>query len=145
VAGAEPAREYGEKLIIQREKTMKFYDLNQLENDEVNKSYLRKAVCGESLTVAKVEVREGETTQPHSHDTEEVIFVLKGCWRFRLPDGEVVLRENQMLCIPAGVEHSSEVLEDSIALDICSKYRSDWFSGQDKILHSNPEQFLWAV
>ena|SRR5687767_11044184 len=124
---------------------MKFYDLNELENDEVSGSYFRKAIYGESLTVAKVEVNEGETTQPHSHDTEEVIFVLKGCWLFHLPDGDVTLRENQMLCIPAGVEHSSEVLENTIALDICSKYRSDWRSGQDKILHSNPEQFLWAV
>ena len=124
---------------------MKFYDLDKLENDEVNKSYLRKAVYGESLTVAKVEVKEGETTQPHAHDTEEVIFVLKGAWLFHLPEGDVVLRENQMLCIPAGVEHSSEVVEDTVALDICSKHRPDWLSGQDKVLHSNPEQFLWAV
>lgn len=124
---------------------MKFYDLNELESDEVNDSYLRKAIYGDSLTVAKVEVKEGETTQPHAHDTEEVIFVLKGCWLFHLPDGDVTLRENQMLCIPAGAEHSSEVLEDTVALDICSKYRADWHSGQDKILHNNPEQFLWGV
>jgi quercetin dioxygenase-like cupin family protein len=124
---------------------MNFYDLNKLENDEVSTSYFRKAVYGESLTVAKVEVKEGERTQPHSHDTEEVIFVLKGCWLFHLPDGDVVLKENQMLCIPADIEHSSEVLEDTIALDICSKHRPDWLSGQDKILHTNPEQFLWAV
>ena len=124
---------------------MKFYDLNTLENDEVNSSYLRKAVYGESLSVAKVEVKEGETTQKHSHETEEVIFVLKGAWLFHLPEGEVVVRENQLLCIPPDVKHSSEVLEDTIALDICSKNRPDWVSGQDKSLHTNTEQFLWAV
>ena len=124
---------------------MKFYDLNELENDEVNPSYLRKVVCGESLTIAKVEVKEGETTQMHSHDTEEVVVVLKGCWRFHLPEGDVTLKDNQVLCIPSGVEHSSEVLEDTIALDICADYRPDWLTGQDKILHRNPEQFLWAV
>ena len=124
---------------------MQFYDLNKVENDEVNSSYLRKAVYGESLTVAKVEVKEGETTQTHSHDTEEVIFVLKGAWLFYLPDGDVTVKENQMLCIPSGVEHSSEVLEDVVALDICSKNRPDWRSGQDKVLHANPEQNLWAV
>lgn len=124
---------------------MQFYDLNEIENDEVNTSYLRKAVYGDSLSVAKVEVKQGETTQTHSHDTEEVIFVLKGKWLFHLPDGDVLLKENQMLCIPANVEHSSEVLEDSVALDICAKNRPDWRSGQDKILHGNTEQFLWAV
>lgn len=124
---------------------MRFYDLDKIENEEVNTSYLRKAVYGDSLTVAKVEVKQGETTEPHSHDTEEVIFVLKGSWLFHLPDGDVTLGENQMLCIPADAVHSSEVLEDTIALDICSKQRSDWATGQDKVLHHNTEQLLWGV
>ena len=124
---------------------MKFYDLNEIENDEVNTSYLRKVVFGDSLAVAKVEVRKGETTRAHSHHTEEAIFVLKGCWLFHLPDGDVTVEENQLLCIPADVEHSSEVLEDVIALDICANNRPDWLSGQDKILHTNTEQNLWAV
>ena len=124
---------------------MKFYDLNELENDEVNTSYLRKAVYGESLTVAKVEVKQGETTGAHSHDTEEIIYVLKGCWLFHLPEGDVTVREDQLLCIPPDVVHSSEVIEDTIALDICAKNRPDWLSGQDKILHRNTDQTLWAV
>lgn len=123
---------------------MKVYDLNKLEGDVVNPSYLRKVVYGDSVTVARLEVMKGEVTQTHSHDTEEVIFVLQGSWKFHLPDGEVVLGDNQMLCIPAGVEHS-EVLEDTVAIDVCSKNRPDWRSGQDKILHTNPEQYLWAV
>lgn len=124
---------------------MKLVDLNEVENDEVSSSYLRKIAYGDSLTVAKVEVQEGEVTQVHSHESEEVIFVLHGAWLFHLPDGDVTVRSNQMLFIPPGVEHSSEVLEDTIALDICSKSRPDWHSGMDKSLHSNPAQNLWAV
>ena len=124
---------------------MKVYDLNEIKSDEINSSYLRKVVYGDSLSVAKVEVHEGQVTQSHSHETEEVIFVLKGCWLFHLPDGDVTLRDNQMLCIPSGTEHSSEALEDTVALDICSNNRADWISGQDRVLHGNPDQFLWAV
>ncbi|HYJ91846.1 MAG TPA: cupin domain-containing protein [Pyrinomonadaceae bacterium] len=124
---------------------MKFYDLNKVENEQVNATYLRKAVYGDSLTVAKLEVSRGEITQPHSHETEEMIFVLKGCWVFHLPDGDITVRDNQLIRIPAGIEHSSEVAEDTVALDICSTHRSDWQTGQDRRLHSNPEQFLWAV
>lgn len=124
---------------------MKVYDLNKLKGDAVNAHYSRKAVYGDSVSVAKIEVMKGEVTLPHSHDTEEVIFILKGSWVFHLPEGDAILCDNQMLCIPAGVEHSSEVLEDTIAIDICSNTRPDWRSGQDKILHTNPEQFLWAV
>ena len=124
---------------------MKLVDLNGLESDEVSSSYFRKMAHGDSLTVAKVEVHVGEITETHSHESEEVIFVLKGAWLFRLPDGDVTVRANQMLFIPPGVEHSSEVLEDVIAIDICSKARPDWQSGVDKSLHSNPGQFLWGV
>lgn len=124
---------------------MKVYDLNKLDGDAVNERYNRRAVYGNSVSVARLEVNKGEVTQPHSHDTEEVIYLLKGKWLFHLPDGDVTLTENQMLCIPAGETHSSEVLEDSIAVDICSNIRPDWRSGQDRILHTNPEQFLWAV
>ena len=70
---------------------MNFYDLNDLESDAVSPSYLRKAVYGDSLTVAKIEVQRGEVTQTHSHETEEVIYVLSGAWLFHLPDGEVVV------------------------------------------------------
>jgi mannose-6-phosphate isomerase-like protein (cupin superfamily) len=124
---------------------MKIHDFDALENDEVNSSYLRKAVYGESLSLAKVEVNQGETTQTHSHDTEEMVFVLSGEWLFRFPDGDVVVKANQMLEIPPGVEHSSIVLEDVVALDICAKHRPDWISGQDKVLHTNPDQTLWGV
>ena len=124
---------------------MRFFDLDKLENDEVRSTYLRKIAYGESLTVAKVEVQQGEVTQTHSHESEEVIFVLSGAWRFNLPTGEVIVRANQMVFIPPGVDHSSEVLEDTIAIDICSKARPDWHSGGDKSLHSNPSEFLWAV
>jgi quercetin dioxygenase-like cupin family protein len=124
---------------------MKLFDLNATENDEVSSTYFRKAAHGESLTIARVEVHAGEVTMPHSHESEEVIFVLKGAWLFRLPDGDVTVRANQMLFIPPGVEHSSEVLEDTVAIDICSKERTDWATGGDKSLHTNPGQNLWAV
>lgn len=124
---------------------MKVVDMNTLEGDSVNPQYSRKAVYGDALTVAKIEVMKGEVTLPHSHDTEEMIYVLKGSWLFHLPDGDAIIGDNQMLCISAGVEHSSEVLEDTIAIDISSNTRPEWRSGQDRILHTNPEQSLWAV
>ena len=75
-----------------------------------------------------------------------MILVLKGSWRFHLPSGDVTLKADQLLCIPPGVEHSSEALEDTVALDICAPApRADWLSGADQSLHSDPDQSLWAV
>jgi quercetin dioxygenase-like cupin family protein len=124
---------------------MCFYDWNNIEAAELNPAYLRKVVVGEKVTVARVEVKCGSITQAHTHANEEVVVVLKGAWLFRLPSGEVTIAPNQMLVIPPGIEHSSEALEDTIALDICTPGRSDWMTGDDHFLHDDPDQSLWAV
>lgn len=124
---------------------MAFHDWDNIKPEEVSDLYLRKVAVADTLTVAKIEVKEGSITLPHRHDNEEVIIVLEGLWRFRLPSGDVTLGENQMLTIPRGVEHSSEALADTVALDVCSDMRTDWLSGDDQQLHCDPDQSLWAV
>ena len=124
---------------------MGFYDWDRMNYEEITDLYRRKIAIGESITVARVEVKKGAVTLPHSHENEEMILVLKGCWRFHLPTGDVTLVGNQLLRIPRGVEHSSETLEDTVALDICAPVRADWLTGADRSLHYDPDQSLWAV
>ncbi len=124
---------------------MEFYDWDTIPAEEVTDSYLRKVAVGENISVARVEVKEGAITNLHHHDNEEMIVVLQGTWRFDLPSGAVTVSANQVLTIPSGVKHSSEALSDIVALDICTPARSDWLSGDDRPLHSDPDQSLWAV
>jgi len=124
---------------------MGIFDWNHMTPEDVSELYKRKVALGENISVAMVEVKQWAVTQPHSHDSEEIVIVLKGAWKFHLPEGDVVLKANQMLQIPPGVEHSSEVLEDTVAFDICTPGRVDWLVGEDRFLHQNPDDFLWAV
>ncbi len=124
---------------------MDLCDWDEMRAEQITELYQRKVARGESLTVARIEVKEGAITQAHSHENEEMILVLKGSWRFQLPSGEVTLKAGQILCIPRGVEHSSQTLEDTVAIDICASVRADWLSGADRSLHSDPDQSLWAV
>lgn len=124
---------------------MGFYDWDRMRPVEITDLYVRKVAVGENITVARVEVKAGAITQPHTHESEELILVLKGAWRFQLPGGEVTLAGNQMLSIPPGVEHSSVALEDTVAFDICTPTRADWLTGEDRALHDDPDQSLWAV
>ena len=82
---------------------MSFYDFDRMRAEEITELYLRKVVIGENIAVGRVEVNEGAITHAHRHDNEEMILVLKGAWRFTLPNGEVTLSANQMLSIPPGV------------------------------------------
>jgi quercetin dioxygenase-like cupin family protein len=124
---------------------MSFYDLNTMVPDEVTDLYSRKVALGENLAVARLEVKRGATTQAHTHASEEIVFVLEGAWRFYLPGREVTVTANQILTIPPGVEHASEALEDTEALDICTPSRRDWLTGEDRQLHHDPDEYLWAV
>ena len=124
---------------------MGFYDWDKMMPENISELYTRKVALGDNIVVARVEVMQWAVTQPHTHDSEEVIIVLKGTWRFHMPTGDVTLRANQMLSIPPGVEHSSETLADTVALDICSPMRLDWITGEDRLLHQDPDECLWAV
>jgi quercetin dioxygenase-like cupin family protein len=124
---------------------MQLYDWDHIKADQITPLYSRKVAFGDNVTVARLEAKSGAATRIHSHPYEEVIVVLKGKWRFLLPSGEVVLEANQMLKIPPGMEHGSEVLEDAVAIDVCSPARTDWLNGDDRVLHYDPEQYLWAV
>jgi quercetin dioxygenase-like cupin family protein len=123
---------------------MKTYDWEKIKTDHITGLYRRKIAIGDNVTVARLEAQKGAATQMHSHQNEEIILVLKGKWRFFLPTGDVTLEPNQMLRIPPGLEHGSEVLEDVVAIDVCSPARMDWLTGEDRSLHYD-EQYLWAV
>jgi quercetin dioxygenase-like cupin family protein len=124
---------------------MALYDLNKMRPDYLSREYRRQVATGDSLTLARLEAKQGSVTHSHRHDHEEVILLLKGSWRFQLPTGTVTLYPNQVLTIPRGVEHSSEVLEDVVAIDVCTPQRKDWISGEDRGLHSELNENLWAV
>ena len=124
---------------------MGLYSWEDVSPDQITELYTRKVTHGENVSVARLEVKKGAATRLHHHDSEEVIVVLNGAWQFFLPSGEVTLRANQMLTIPPGVEHGSRVLEDVVAIDICCPARRDWQSGEDRFLHHDPDQSLWAV
>ena len=95
-----------------------------------------------AMKVAKVEIRKGSVTQSHRHETECVVVVLQGAWRFRLPERTVTVAANQVLRIPPGEEHTAEALSDTVALAISSA-PSDW-SCCYRFL-PDPDQYLWGV
>lgn len=124
---------------------MRVYDFDQIQPQYLTELYRRQVAQSENMAVARLEADKGSTTRAHRHEHEEVIILLKGSWRFHFPTGEVTLRPNQILTIPSGVEHSSEVLENVVAIDVCTPRRADWLSGEDRVLHDDRDQSLWGV
>src|SRR4051812_17855649 len=103
---------------------MPVHDFDKIQPQRITDLYRRKIAHGENMSVARVEAGQGSVTAAHRHSHEEVIILLKGSWRFQMPNHAVTLRPNQILTIPAGVEHSSVVLEDVLAIDVSGSKRT---------------------
>ena len=122
---------------------MQFYDWNSAEHSTTD-GYGRSVAVGKNIMMAHVELQAGAVTAAHSHEHEEIYYVVKGRWRVRLGDEEMVLEANQSVIVPSGIEHSSEAIEDTVAV-VSTNYRPEWRENTDYWLHYKTENHLWAV
>jgi len=123
---------------------MGFFDWDHVNPKETREFQTKQFFGREQFLAAEVKLKQGEIIQPHSHQGTEVILVIKGAWSFTLRGKVVTVRTHETLSIPPGVRHSSEALEETLAVDICVRVQSAWPDEED-FLHSDPDQFLWAV
>jgi quercetin dioxygenase-like cupin family protein len=102
------------------------YRWNQIEKQQLNPLTVRQAIHGETMTIARFELRQGSTLPEHSHRNEQIATVQSGSVRFTVAGEALVLRAGEVLCIPPDVPHSAEALEDSITVETFSPPRDDW-------------------
>jgi quercetin dioxygenase-like cupin family protein len=57
------------------------------------------------LSVAEVELQPGATTGDHSHDSDQMVYLLNGEARFASADEEYHLSRGDLILIPAGLVH----------------------------------------
>jgi len=95
----------------------------------------RQFVYGERTMLARLTLRRGAVVPEHSHENEQITYVLEGALRFTLGDGRViVVGAGEILVIPSNLAHKAEALEDTIDLDVFTPPRADWIAGTDDYL-----------
>jgi quercetin dioxygenase-like cupin family protein len=96
----------------------------------------RRVISGERAMVAQILLRKGAVVPTHSHDNEQVTYLLEGALKFWIGEerDELVLRAGEVLLIPSGMLHAAEALEDSVDLDVFSPPRQDWLQGTNAYL-----------
>ena len=93
----------------------------------------QKIVAGASQMLAQTYLKQGALVPRHAHASEQMTYVLQGAVRFVVAGEETIVREGEVLLIPAMVEHQAEVLEDTFQLDVFSPIRSDWIGFADRL------------
>jgi len=104
---------------------------DEIALEKVTEMLSRKIVSGEREMLVQIYVKRGCLVPMHSHDSEQMIYVLQGALRFLIDGEEITVREGEVLHIPSGVEHQAEALEDTFELDFFSPIRQDWLDTAD--------------
>ena len=113
---------------------MSSYSWSKIPTEKLTEKLGRKFISGKKIMLAQLFLKKGCVVAAHSHESEQMTYILSGSMTFRLQDKEVTLNAGDVLNIPSGVEHSAVALEDTLDLDAFSPIREDWIKGTDDYL-----------
>lgn len=104
-----------------------FDDLQSLRPQLLADGYLARAVHGEQLTLAVVEIDAGAELPEHRHVNEQFGMVIEGSVRFRVGDETRTLGPGWIWRIPPDTPHTVTAGEaGAVVLDVFTPVREDW-------------------
>ena len=83
-------------------------------------------VYGEETLMTEFRLRKGAVLPRHSHPHEQTGYLVKGRLRLYIGAEEYDAHTGDSWCIPGGVAHGADILEDSLAIEVFSPVREDY-------------------
>ena len=111
---------------------------SDIPEERVTDVISRKLITGDDMMLAHVYLKKGCIVPTHSHENEQITYILEGALRFWIGEDqkeEVVVRAGEVLHIPSHVPHEALALEDTLDVDVFSPPRQDWLDGTDSYFH----------
>ena len=105
---------------------------DEIALEKVTEMISRKIVSGEREMLAQIYLKRGALIPIHTHDSEQMTYILQGALRFLVDGEEVIVREGEVLHIPSRMPHQAEALEDTLELDVFSPIRMEWMDSADE-------------
>jgi quercetin dioxygenase-like cupin family protein len=106
----------------------------EMPREPVVEGIERRIITGERMMLAHVYLKRGAIVPRHSHDNEQITYILEGALRFWIGEDEsevLDVRAGEVLHIPSNVPHRAEALEDTLDVDVFSPPRQDWLDKTD--------------
>lgn len=117
------------------------YRVSDLPEEALGPGLSRRLITGERAMLAHVYLKKGTVVPKHSHDNEQITYILEGALRFWLGDDgaeQVDVGAGEALLLPSGLPHRAEALADTVDVDIFAPPRKDWLDGTDSYLRGDP-------
>ncbi|HEY6332875.1 MAG TPA: cupin domain-containing protein [Blastocatellia bacterium] len=115
---------------------MKHFKWDEIPSEQLNDKFVRKLAWDGGVMIAWMECKQGCVVPSHSHENEQMTFVVSGRWLFTIDGKTLEVGPNEMLYIPPNTVHGAEALEDIIAYDVFTPPREDWIKGEDSYLRT---------
>ena len=115
-------------------RTVTHHRWDEMPRERVTDQIDRRVLTGERAMIAHVYLTKGAVVPRHSHDNEQLTYILEGALRFTIGaegEQEIIVRAGEVLIIPSGIPHHAEALEDTLDVDVFAPPRQDWLDGTD--------------
>jgi quercetin dioxygenase-like cupin family protein len=119
------------------ERTVTFYRWNDMPKEKLSDLFERRLITADRMMLAHVYIKKGMIVPRHSHENEQITYILEGGLRFWIGEDEAQVIDvlaGEVLHIPSMVQHKAEALEDTLDVDIFSPPRQDWLNQTDDYL-----------
>lgn len=83
-------------------------------------------VYGERTLMVEFLLKKGCQLPQHSHPHEQTGYLVKGRIRLFVGSETNDITPGDSWCIPSGIEHGAEIIEDSVAIEVFSPVREDY-------------------
>jgi quercetin dioxygenase-like cupin family protein len=113
------------------------YCWNDMPKEALKPDLHRRLISTERMMLAHVYLEKGCIVPQHSHENEQLTYILEGALRFWLGEDEsevVDVAAGEVLHIPSQLPHKAEALETTLDVDIFCPPRQDWLDGSDAYL-----------
>jgi quercetin dioxygenase-like cupin family protein len=118
-------------------KEVSFYRWDSMKKERVSDMLERRLITGDRMMLAHVYLKKGCIVPKHSHENEQLTYILEGALKFWIGDDEseeITVHAGEVLLIPSQVPHKAEALEETLDVDVFSPPRQDWLDKKDDYL-----------
>ncbi|MGA2188306.1 MAG: cupin domain-containing protein [Steroidobacteraceae bacterium] len=115
----------------------KHYRWDDMTAEPLKEGLSRRLITSERMMIAHVYLKKGADVPRHSHENEQITYVLEGVLHFWLganDDRELTVRAGEVLVIPSNLPHRALALEDTLDVDVFNPPRQDWLDRSDAYL-----------
>ena len=87
---------------------------------------IKTLVYGEKTLLTELRSSKGSSLPTHCHPHEQTGYIIEGKLKLKVADETFVANPGDSWSIPSNAEHSAEVLEDTVVVEVFSPVREDY-------------------